>query len=223
MLISGLVTDRIRPLLRDTIAGGKQWSDRELLTWVVDGVRAVCSQLPFAYATTQVVALSEGSMQKIPNDGWMALEVLCNMGDDGQTPGSAVRRIERPQLDAEDPDWRATTPQLVIKRFCSSITDPARYDVYPPSDGAGHVRLAYARVPPELGMDSTLPIADVYVPMVVDYACSRAFSKMVESPASVDRASAYMRNFENAVNTIRENYDLRGTLVSQPMNNGATA
>lgn len=195
-----IITNRVRVLLRDTDPGGVLFPDAELLSWLDDACCEINRLRPESFSTTADVALVPGARQTLPSDGFMLLEVLCNVNPTNSEVGRIIRRVERDSIDAESPTWMFSNPTATVYRYVASLTDPRTFHVYPPSTGGAGigVRLVYARHPaPIATLESNFPLPDMYAPAAVNYVCYRANAKMVESPAATERAREYLAIFDS--------------------------
>lgn len=213
LLISDIITDRVRVLLRDIDAGGVQWLDAELIAWINDACNEISRIRPESSSTTGAIPMVAGPKQNIPAGGDMLLEVICN-----ETAGRAVRRIERHTLDNENPNWLNATATVEVFRYVASLTDPRTFYIYPPSTGVTHnLTIVYSAAPtPVTALGDTFPLPDMYAPVAVNYVCFRAFQKLTESPEAQQRASEYMQIFIGQMGQTDSTMEQRNSKVRQP-------
>lgn len=176
-----------------------RWTEPELLRWINDGARETIVRRPAARAMTESLALVAGTLQNIPERGVQLLDVVRNMGADGQTPGRAVRRIDRQLLDDQMPDWHAAKKKAVIKHFTFEERAPKAFYVYPPALAGTHVEALFSELPPVITEKiDTLDMGAEYLNVLVSYMVYRAFSKDSEF-ANGTVAALHYQAFVDAV------------------------
>ena len=191
------VIDRAEQVLYDTT--NVRWSVTELLGWFNDGQREVVALRPDTYPAVSSVKLTSGTKQTLPADGYTLLTVVRNMGTDGNSPGNAVREVQRRQLDADSPGWHAEIGNNVTDHYIFDPRTPKIFYVYPPSLGNNYIELVYSRVPGDVLIGATITLDDVYANVLLDYVLYRAYSRDFEQPGAGDRALAHRAAFENGL------------------------
>jgi len=191
-LTAANVITRAQDLIQDTT--GVRWPEAELLRYLNDGRREVCIMRPDLYASNTVHAMVAGTKQSIPADGNRFLDAVRNINAD-DSPARAVRIVEREVLDAQLPDWHASTPGA-IRHFMFDERSPRIFYVYPPATSGQKLEIAYASNPVEITNTSTeLVNEDVYAGALTDYLCYRAYSKDAEYAGNFERAAAHYTQF----------------------------
>jgi len=199
-MIAREIMDRAALLLAD--AQNVRWTRATLLDLVNEGVRQVVLVRPDASTRVQSVQLSPGSRQDLPSGGLRLLAVLRNMGADGQSPGQAVRLVERAALDASAPDWNAAGAESAITEYLYDLRRPGVYHVYPPLTGTGPVyaEIAYSASPRAVtDEEAPLGLDEVYAGPILDWVLYRAFHADIESPAGRARAEHHFQAFYRAL------------------------
>lgn len=196
------VISRAQRVLQDT--AGVRWPlEHELLTWLNDGQREVVMLKPNAHVVSKSIALQPGTRQDLPDECLQLLYVLRNMGEQGRTPGRAIRLAMREMLDAQMPNWHMARPDTEVKHYIYSPLDPKRYYVYPPQPeqhGKTHyVEAVYSVTPPNIDLQDRITLDDVYVGALVDYILYRAYSKDAEHASDQGRAEAHRNAFTQAL------------------------
>lgn len=188
------IIQKAQTLLLD--ATGVRWPSSELLGWLNDGQREIVVFKPNASIKHQSVKLVAGTRQSLPSDGVQLIDIPCNMGSDGATPGRAIRLAMREVFDAQVPTWHSDTPDLTVNHYMYSVLDPKTFYVYPPqpSYAQTYVDVAYAYVPQEATLSGAITVDDIYQPMLLDYMLYRAFSKDSEF-GDANRASAHQQAY----------------------------
>lgn len=196
------VVTRVGQLLQDTTH--IRWPLAEKLQYITDAAREVCFYKPDACVKTAVANLVAGTKQVLPVDGTTLVDIVRNMGVGGATPGSAPRAVTREILDAQMPNWHASTASSEVKHYTFDPQNQKVFYVYPPqpSSGMGSLELVYAAEPTEAVEGGSLGLDSTWVPAVVNYALYRCYSKDAEYAANAQLAVAYYQAF-NAQMTAR--------------------
>ena len=177
-------------MLRDL--GNVRWTREELLNWLNDGQAAIVIHKPNACVVNEGLHLSQGTKQRIPAAGVALVSVTRNLGADGNTPGRAVRLVDRAALDARRPGWHGDNAAAEIRHYTFSDNDPHHFYVYPPADGTSHVEIVYSASPEPCESDAEpIAIDDIYQGVLVNYILFRAYSKDADSPGNAQKALAY--------------------------------
>ncbi len=189
------VVTRVAQLLQDTTH--IRWPLAEKLQYITDAAREVCFFKPDACVKTSVVSLVAGTKQGIPADGTTLIDIVRNMGVGGATPGSAPRAVTREILDAQMPNWHASTPGAEVKHYTFDPQNQKVFYVYPPqpSSGTGSLEVVYAAEPTEAVEGGSLGLDSTWVPAVVNYTLYRCHSKDAEYAANANLAVAYYQAF----------------------------
>lgn len=139
---------RASTLLQDTKPQFMRWKERELITWLNDGQRAIAKYMPFAYSRIDVIKLAAGSRQSIasilaahilPGDGStpadiqgsLLLDIIRNMGADGITPGLPISVIKRDVQDGIDSAWHSADGGGVLDHFTFDPRTPKNFYAVP--------------------------------------------------------------------------------------------
>lgn len=220
-------------LLSDlTPAQFQRWGQRECVDFLNDAALAIVKFLPTAGSRLDAVKLKPGTRQSIetiaaadckPGDGLAPagpilglnfLHATRNMGADGQTPGRAVRIVDRKMLDAQDPDWHlASRAKTVVSSIAYDPLLPRYFSVTPPVHATTPVWLEFAynaqpiKVPNAGGEDYTatgtggpvIPLADEHIDDLVNYLVAR--SNMNDSEwADANKATFFANLFLTSLN-----------------------
>ena len=171
------IINRVAATLNDP--DNQKWPAMELLEYLSDGQRACVLVRPEVNPVTTSVRLVGGTKQEIPEDGFVLLNVVRNMGADGATPGRAITQSDRSTFDQTRPTWHMDDPVAEAVNYTYEIENRETFYVYPaqPAD-ASHIEIVYSRIPDELlAAGNAIEIADVYQPPLISYMLYRAFSK----------------------------------------------
>ena len=189
------VVSRVGQLLQDVTH--IRWPLIEKLQYITDAVREVCFYKPDACVKTAVANLVAGTKQVIPAESTTLIDIVRNMGVGGATPGVAPRAVTREILDAQIPNWHASTPDAEVKHYTFDPQNQRVFYVYPPQPAAGQgsLELAYSAEPSNAAENGTLDLDGTWVPAIVNYALYRCYSKDAEYAANAQLAAAYYQAF----------------------------
>ena len=231
MAASTLVKDvlyRISVQLHDVNPQFNRWTSRELVSWLNDGQRAIAKYVPTSCSRVDAIKLQPGTKQSIdsvaaasivPGDGSSAVaiqgnalqSVVRNMGANGQTPGKAIRIVDRETLDVSDPSWHTVTG-TAVSQYVFDPRSPKIFYVVPAVPAAPNVwvEVSWLTDPLEVpvggsyawdGNDTTvISIDDKVVDDLVNYALARAHMKDAEAAANAAMASAAAQMFASSIN-----------------------
>lgn len=167
---------RAADVLQDT--DHVRWSTDELLRWVNDAAREVILYRPSAHSVTEVVSLKAGTYQEIPDGGVQLLDVIRNMGMDGNRPGTVIRHTDRSLLSDQNPEWHRSSPGSSIYHYTFDDRNPKGFYVWPAAREGLQVEMLYSCLPAEVTSDTdTLDMGREYINPIVSYVVYRAFCK----------------------------------------------
>lgn len=228
------VLGKASAMLQDTAPQYNLHTEREMVGWLNDAQVAVTMFLPSACSRVDVVRLKPGTRQSIeqlaPADvkvgggaapaqavqGVQVLDLLCNMGADGATPGRAIPQpVDRRLLDTNRPNWRESAG-TAVRQYCFDPRFPKHFFVEPgvPADRLW-VEMAYTALPllipaggepgHELyGLEGSsaliISVGDENVIDLVNYICARAFLKKADASQDDVKATQYTNLFLGSIN-----------------------
>lgn len=151
----------VRELIQDSSAATPRFSDAFIIRKINQVVRRCVILRPdlFTYRTTFVLAAD--TLQTGPSDSVRIMDIM------GNSAGDQVKEVSQDVLDLMVPTWPSITPG-VVQNWMRFPRDPNRFYVYPKPVAADTVDLMYARCPPTMASGDTVPMQDVYFPVVVD-------------------------------------------------------
>lgn len=197
------IVKRAATVLKDKT--GVRWPADELVEWLIDFERELAVVRPDAFATVEQLALVAGHQQTLPDTCARLIDIPAN-ATGTKLP---VSKIERAELDAMEPGWRAATPAASIQHYMHDTRTPLRYEVYPPAVNGTQLDVEFSKYPPALtvpaaGSDynvvtGNINAPDKYANAGVDYVLYRAFSKDSELTVNAARADRHYRAFAMAV------------------------
>jgi len=197
------IIDRAETILQDTT--NVRWPASELVQWFNDAQREIVNFKPESSVTNTTLQLTaNNTKQTLPNTAIRLIDVVRNMGADGNTHGSAVRLVMREVLDAQRPDWHAETGAATIRHYIFDARNPKNFYVYPKPSSAIYLEVVYSVAPTdvtELGgtVSGNLALDDIYSNAVLDFILYRAYSKDAEYAQNAQRAAAHFQQFTTSV------------------------
>lgn len=219
---------RVSSQLHDISPQFTRWTQRELVSWLNDGQKAIAKYMPSSCSRVDAIKLSAGTRQSIETllsanlktgDGSTPTQVLGNylqsvirnMGADGLTAGNAVRIADREVLDVNAPDWHTKTANAVSQYVFDPRT-PKVFYVSPgvPASPNVWIEISYLASPVEIsvsgsygmdGVDTTkISVDDRYVDDLVNYILARAYMKDAEFANNANQAAAATQLFTGSIN-----------------------
>jgi hypothetical protein len=197
------IVKRAATVLKDKT--GVRWPADELVEWLIDFERELAVFRPDAYATVDSVALVAGHKQTLPDTCARLIDIPAN-ATGTKLP---ISLVERSELDAIEPGWRALAASAVILHYLHDTRSPQRFEVYPPASVGTQVDVEFSKYPPALAVPAAdsdytdvtgnISAPDKYANAAVDYVLYRAFSKDSELTVNAVRASNHYRAFALAV------------------------
>lgn len=174
----------------------RRWDESDLVNWYNHAQREIVSNRPDANPVIDAVKLSAGTSQNIPSGGVSLIDVLRNMGTDGNTPGDAVIKTTVDIIRAFDLSWNTATASAIINNWMT--ISPTQYYVYPPSDGTGWIELVFSQVPDALVYDGAgawesafISIKENFVNPLMYMILHYAYLRDTDVPEAESRANFY--------------------------------
>lgn len=254
MASSTLVKDllfRVSSQLHDVSPQFTRWTQRELVSWLNDGQKAIAKYMPSSCSRVDAIKLAAGTKQSIErlfagsvrSDGNLTTtniyggylqSVIRNMGADGNTPGRAIRLVDREVMDVNNPVWHSETGTYV-SQYMFDPRMPKVFYVYPgvPPATNAWIEISYLSDPVEVAiagnyeMDGTslvtISVDDKYVDDLVNYILARAYMKDAEFAANGNLAQAHAQLFTASINSQAAALSgVNPNLQSLPMNPNAS-
>lgn len=254
MASSTLVKDllfRVSSQLHDVSPQFTRWTQRELVSWLNDGQKAIAKYMPSSCSRVDAIKLAAGTKQSIErllagnvrSDGGLTTSniyggylqsIIRNMGADGATPGRSIRLVDREVMDVNNPTWHSETGAYV-SQYMFDPRMPKVFYVYPgvPSATNAWIEISYLSDPVEVsatgsyGMDgtslTTISVDDKYIDDLVNYILARAYMKDAEFAANGNLASAHSNMFTASINAQATALSgVNPNLQSLPMNPNAS-
>lgn len=217
---STLVKDalfRVSTQLQDIAPQFVRWNERELITWLNDGQKAIAKYLPASCTRIDTIRLRPGTRQSIelipvdkikPGDdsppapvfGNYLNSVVRNMGADGVTPGRAIRIVSSEVLDSQNPDWHTSVGTGRVDQFVFDPRAPKNFYVTPAiGTTPTWVEVSYLANPVEI-INTGTPTAPLYGADSISTAVISVDDKYIDDLVNYILARAYMKdaNFANS-------------------------
>ncbi len=201
----GHLVDLVTVNLQDS--GNDNWTETNLINWYNLACRETVTLAPDANTVITTMKLASGVKQSVPAGTIKLLNVIRNMGTDGETAGPAVNPTTVQLMQAFDRDWDQATATEAIKNWMpeSALT----WYCYPPSDGTGYVEIEIAKPPDQVTYDADgdwenelVGVTDRYVNAIFNWILYQAYKKDSDYPGNENRASGYYQAFLNAVGAV---------------------
>lgn len=231
MASSTLVKDvlyRVSVQLHDITPQFTRWTQRELVSALNDGQKAIAKYMPSSCSRLDAIKLVPGTRQSIDTIlaanmksgegdtpavvmGNFVQHVIRNMGSNGLTPGRGIRITDHEILDVNSPDWHTQT-STSISMYTFDPRQPKTFFVSPgvPATPNVWIEISYLADPVEIpvggsyGMDSNdttvISIDDKYVDDLVNYILARAYMKDAEFANNASQAAAATQLFTGSIN-----------------------
>lgn len=206
---------RVSTQLQDIAPQFTRWQEKELVTWLNDGQRAIAKYLPASCTRVDAIKLKAGTKQSIellaaadvlPGDGSLAKsvygnylnDVVRNMGADGMTPGRAVRVVSREVLDSQNPDWHTIVGVGRVEQFVFDPRSPKIFYVTPAIAATPTwVEVSYLANPAEIPNTGT-KAAPLYGAESKNPAVISVDDKYIDDLVNYILARAYMKDADFA-------------------------
>ncbi len=170
ILASAIISDARATLIDDNAA---TYSAAQMLGFVSDAQGLVCVYKPDAFTKHEFVAMAVGTDQELPADGTQFMDATAN-----EVTSRAATQVDKAMLDTENRFWRRATGERDVQHWCASAKDPRRFDIMPPNDGTGSLRVLYSATPPALtAPGDALVLVDTYKYPVYAFTLHRAYAE----------------------------------------------
>jgi len=140
-----------------------------LIDFLNNGIRQIALNRPDATAITESVQLEVGFRQRIPDpsvhDGASKkaiclLELIQNMGSDGQTRGTPIFPVEMEAIKSYG--W-SSTGEEVLNYAYDKLTNPQIFYISPSLSAPTYVELTYSAEPDEVSSPTEeIPISEIF-------------------------------------------------------------
>ncbi len=168
-----------------------------MFDYLTSACRELVSLRPDTRAVTESVKLAAGSTrQTIPAGGFRLLDIVRNMGADGETPGYPVQITDRDALDDANTSWHMDDPEDEIDNFTFDDTNPTVFYVTPPPADSVFVEMVYSKSPARIeDMGDPIVVDEAYEGTIRKYMMHRAFCTDDAAPTDFQKAAQYLSQF----------------------------
>lgn len=178
--------------------GRVRWTLQERLDWLNDAAGAIIIRRPAAFSKTTVQALVLGTRQKIPVGHSELLDVVRNIGADGQ-PGRPIGIVDRKLLDDSDPEWHSARPASYVANYTHDGRTPTQFYVYPPAKAGIQIELTTTALPVKVvAATDMFDINAEYMEAITNFICYRSMIKDGEF-ANAALATGFYSAFQEAL------------------------
>ena len=179
-IIAQAIIDDVEETLFDP--GNVRWLEEDLLKYLNSGQRYIVLLKPDANVITESVQLVTGTKQSIPAAGSILIDNIRNMGTDGATPGSIIRRVEKEVIDSFDYQWHEDTVSDSVEHYHHNENNPKIFYVIPPqpSSSQGYIETSYSAIPSDITADAVITLDDIYEDPLKHYIMYRAYQKSTQ-------------------------------------------
>jgi len=175
------------------------WTKDELTDFLNSAQRQTALIRPDVSSSVENITLVSGTKQSIPATALRLLDIVRNMGADGNTAGKPIWPIPEKTLNSYRPTWHSETGKTVIKNFIYDEKTPNTFYVYPPAHATTTV-IVEAKVstsPADItDVDNdAISIDDIYEGPLRHWMMYLAYSKETDSTESRDLARQQQASF----------------------------
>jgi hypothetical protein len=191
ILASEIIGDARATLIDDD---ADTYSAEQMLGFVSDAQGLVCNYKPDAYTKHEFVPMAASTDQEIPADGTQFL-----MATQNEVSKRSATMVDQSMLDTENRFWRAATGETDVQHWCADPRDPRRFDITPPNNGTGSLRVLYCAVPPVLEEpEDPIALVDTYKYALYAFTLHRAYAE-TSRKGDVQKADYWLKNGLQAI------------------------
>lgn len=180
-----------RESVQDTDVGYYRYDDSFMVRKLNQVIRRAVVLRPDLFTQVATISCVAGGLQSCPADSVRLMDVLAN------SAGEAVKEVNQELLDLMVPGWELLTAGPA-QNWMRYPRDPNRFYVYPSAVPASDLQIIYAKCPAMLTISDTVPMQDVYMPVLIDGLCWLAESIDAEHVES-GRAKMFQDAFTTAL------------------------
>jgi len=175
------------------------WSKGNLTDYLNSAQMLISELRPDASSDIINLTLIPGTKQALLPAHRRLLDIVRNMGADGNTPGKPIWAIDEPTLNTYRPKWHSETGKTVVRNFVYDEKTPKAFYVYPPVHATIAV-LVEAKIAqsPEIVTDvdnDAIALDPVFEIMIRHWMLHMAYSKETDSMESRSLAQFHFKAF----------------------------
>jgi hypothetical protein len=179
-----------------------EYSEQNLVDLYNLAIKEIVNLVPSSSSETRTWRLSPTTQQNIPADAINLVDVISNMGSDGETPGAAIRETTLKVMKALLPGWESDPPAAIIENFFKIPESKTAFMVYPKSDGTGHIMADITILPAivlwDAGEDwkvAVIGVDDTYSHAIINGMVYIAYDDDSDMPGNTPRSQMYYTRF----------------------------
>lgn len=179
------------------------WSAQDFLNWYNLGARRIVGVDPRANPVIIAIKLAAGVLQSCPAGTIALLDVIRNMGVDGETAGRGIAETTLAALRRASPSYSTETAAAVIYNFMRIPAEKTKFRIYPPADGTTWVEIEYGKVPTIIVYDAagvylnaSVGVKEDYIEALFHYIAGSLYAKDTDIPGNLDKARYHDTRFE---------------------------
>lgn len=189
------VSDLTEPLsfiLNDTLK--TTYPKPAMLSAVNNGCRMVALVRPDVSTEVGTVELKSGTQQKLPEEAMRLLDTCYLIKED--KPFLPVELVMRSDLDRLVPKWQQQQESDRVTEVMYDERFPKTFWCNPPASSGVQLQLSYAVMPKVVASeDDDFPLAEKYVPVVMEWVLYLMFSRDAENSINQQRAADHRAQF----------------------------
>jgi hypothetical protein len=178
----------------------EHWTLTNIKQWIYEAELVLGEFAPRALTRTVDITIASGEVtHALDTDYAKLLEVVANMGADGETPGRAISYTALDRLAAVKPKWRIERGPA-IRHYMTDERDQRTWYTWPGVASEWHVEARVILAPQIIsGLTDTLAADDSYLPAMIDYALHRAYAMDAEEAMNLQLAGAHYGAFASKI------------------------
>ena len=178
------------------------YSEQNLVDLYNLAIKEIVNLVPSASSETRTWKLSATTKQMIPADGVNLVDVIMNMGANGQVPGAAIRETTLKIMKTLLPGWEADSPSAVTEHYLRIPESKTAFFVYPKSDGTNWIMADVTVLPAPVLWDAgdvwkiaVIGIDDTYSHAIINGMVYIAYDDDSDMPGNTPRSQIYYTRF----------------------------
>lgn len=179
-----------------------EYSEQNLVDLYNLAINEIVNLVPSASSESRTWKLSPTTMQTIPADAVNLVDVISNMGADGETPGAAIRETTLKIMKALLPGWESDPASAITESFFKIPESKTAFMIYPKSDGTGHIKADVTILPApvlwDVGEDwkvAVIGVDDTYGHAIINGMVYIAYDDDSDMPGNTPRSQMYYQRF----------------------------
>ena len=202
----GSVIDQFERKVLDE--SNEDFSEAENVTLFNNTIRTMINLVPKIHNITESKQLAPGILQVLPAAGVELVDILLNMGEDGDTPGLPVRETTLKIMSDLWPRWAQDPESDIVEHFMKDDNDNRRYYAYPAIDSQKpvFVLIQMSTMPAPIVWDAngdwkllTIPVEDRYIDAIGNGMLYLFYDDDSDNPGNTPRSQLYYGRFQQAL------------------------